>query len=241
MFDNIITFSADPKYVSLKECYPEPIKLHIPKWFKKLEHHPDNKTIKGCMPFLESVTSGYVLKLPLDFYLKHNFLNENGQRESSLRNDVRPMENVNLNYYREMHPPQQLKGSPLIKKNLNYPFYKILNPWRIKTPPGYSCLFTAPFNNLDDRFSIITGIVHTDKFKPEINFPFTVNGDKYPVLDTILKKDTPYVQVIPFKRDSWKMKIKAKEENIISNFIWSLSLFRTYQEKIFNIGKSIWK
>lgn len=241
MFYNKIIFSADSNYVSLKECYPEPIKLNIPEWFKKLEHHPDEKTIKGCMPFLETVTSGYVLRLPLDFHLKHNIVNENGQRESSLTTSVMPIKNVNLNYSSHNHPPKQLTGSPLIKKNLNFPFYKILNPWRIKTPSGYSCLFTSPFNNSDDRFNIITGIVHTDKFKPEINFPFTVNGDKYPVLDTVLKKNTPYVQVIPFKRDSWKMKIEAKEENRISNFIWSLSLFRPYQEKIFNIGKSIWK
>ena len=26
-----------------------------------------------------------------------------------------------------------------------------------------------------------------------------VNGDKYPSLDTTLKKGTPYVQIIPFK------------------------------------------
>jgi hypothetical protein len=31
-------------------------------------------------------------------------------------------------------------------------------------------------------------------------------------LETVIKKGTPYVQIIPFKRDSWKM-IKLNQEN----------------------------
>ena len=42
--------------------------------------------------------------------------------------------------------------------------HKIFNPWIIKTPPGYSCLFTSPLNNNDDRFNIIPGIVDNDIF-----------------------------------------------------------------------------
>ena len=80
----------------------------------------------------------------------------------------------------------------------------LLNPWKIKTPKGYSCLFVPPLNNSDDRFSIIPGIVDTDTFPSEINFPIIINGDKYPVLETTIKKGTPYVQIIPFKRDSGK-------------------------------------
>jgi len=34
-----------------------------------------------------------------------------------------------------------------------------------------------------------------------------LNGDKYPVLETLILKGTAYAQVIPFKRDSWCMKI----------------------------------
>ena len=54
-------------------------------------------------------------------------------------------------------------------------------------------------NNADDRFSIIPGIVDTDTFNQEVNFPFVINGDKYSSLDTIIKKGTPCVQIIPFK------------------------------------------
>lgn len=76
-------------------------------------------------------------------------------------------------------------------KNKNLPFHKIKNPWTIITPPGYSCLFVSPLNNSDDRFTILPGIVDTDKYTLEVNFPFVVNGDKYPTLKTLLKKVLP--------------------------------------------------
>ena len=115
----------------------------------------------------------------------------------------------------QIHPSHQLEGSPLLKKNSKenkLPFYKILNPFHIKTPKGYSCLFIPPLNNKDDRFEIISGIVDTDIFQTEINFPFLVNTDKYPSLETTIQRGTPYVQVIPFKRDEWKFKLNFKKE-----------------------------
>lgn len=51
MFEKNITFSANKDYVDLKQNYPKPIKLNIPEWFKKLDHYPNNHTIKGCIPF----------------------------------------------------------------------------------------------------------------------------------------------------------------------------------------------
>ncbi len=72
-------------------------------------------------------------------------------------------------------------------------------------------MFVPPLNNGDDRFEIISGIVDTDTFTSYINFPIILNGDKYPVLETIIERGTPYVQVIPFKRDSWKMSIKEDD------------------------------
>ena len=53
-----------------------------------------------------------------------------------------------------------------------------VSPCTIKTPPGYSCLFVPPLNNTDDRFSIIPGIVDTDKLNFEVvPVPFR---DAYP-------------------------------------------------------------
>jgi hypothetical protein len=227
MFDKEIEFSAHEDYFALKEDYPTPIKLNIPEWYKKLEHSFISKTVKGCMPFLDTLTTGYLLKMPTDFYVRHNIDNklENGDTiKDSFQffplHDVSAILNakcVNLNSSVDVHNEKQLMGSPHVDKNKNLPFYKIANPWKIKTPKGYSCLFLPPLNNADDRFSIIPGIVDTDNFSNEINFPIIINGDKYPVLETIIKKGTPYVQIIPFKRDSWKMSIKPRKQKEVQN------------------------
>ena len=140
-----------------------------------------------------------------------------------------------------VHKKEQLEGSPHVEKNKNLPFYKVLNPWRISTPPGYSCLFLPPMNNTDDRFSIMPGIVDTDTYKNEINFPFVINGDKYSILETMIKKGTPYVQVIPIKRESWKMKIEkiSVKTLLTSKAFYNLNLFNIYKNKYWS--KKSWK
>ena len=98
-----------------------------------------------------------------------------------------------------------------------------------------------PLNNSDDRFSIISGIVDTDTFSNEINFPIVLNGDKYPVLETTIKKGTPYVQIIPFKRNHWKMKIKSNTPKDIqkNNIFYHLTIFNKYKNRFWS--KKSWK
>jgi len=251
MFDKEIEFSAHEDYFALKEDYPTPIKLNIPEWYKKLEHNILNKTVKGCMPFLDTLTSGYLLKIPQDFNVRHNVDNKNEKGEIFKdsfqtfglhdQSQLLHAKNINLNSSFDNHSIKQLEGSSLIEKNKNLPFYKILNPWKIKTPKGYSCLFLPPLNNSDDRFNIIPGIVDTDTFPNEINFPIVINGDKYPILETTIKKGTPYVQVIPFKRDSWKMITKSREQKEIQNsrLFYGLKILNIYKDKYWN--KKSWK
>ena len=247
MFNKEIEFSAHEDYFSQKEDYPTPIKLNIPEWYKKLEHSLQNITIKGCMPFLDTLTSGYLLKIPQDFNIRHNVKNDKGEKDSFQtfamheQNAFLNVKTINLNSGIDVHNIKQVEGSPFIEKNKNLPFYKIINPWKIKTPKGYSCLFVSPLNNSDDRFSIIPGIVDTDTFPNEINFPIIINGDKYPVLETIIKKGTPYVQIIPFKRDSWKMVVKSRKQKEIQNsrLFYHLKLINIYKEKYWN--KKSWK
>ena len=230
MFKNIIQFRASKEYInSNKEYLPVPCKSNIPQWYKNLSHDEVNLTVKGCMPFLDTLTTGYILKMPVDYRIGHN-LEINGEKKTGMRTSIKFKNDlancINLNYdgNAEYHACSQVAGSPLLEKNKNLPIHKILNPWIIKTPPGYSTLFIPPLNNSDDRFSIIPGIVETDFFKNEINFPFVVNGDKYPVIETTIKIGTPYVQLIPFKRENWKMKIieenknKLKENSLFSHY-----------------------
>lgn len=248
MLEKVIEFSAHEDYYSLKEDHPIPIKLNIPDWYKELDHTIDIMTVKGCMPFLDSLTTGYLLKVPQDIRIRHNVLNEEtGQQDTFIapclqkRSDMIFAKGININAKLEIHPTIQLGKSPYVEKNKNLPFHKIMNPWTIKTPKGYSCLFLPPLNNTDDRFSIMPGIVDTDEFDLEVNFPILINGDKYSTLDTIIKKGTPYVQVIPFKRDNWKMKVVSKDNKtrFRKNLFLDLNFLHNYKNKFWK--KKSWK
>ena len=93
----------------------------------------------------------------------------------------------------------------------------------------------------DDRFSIIAGIVDTDTFLNEVNFPIVINGDKYNELDTIIERGTPYVQCIPFKRESWKMQIKPMDsKEYMENRFFMLKYIVHNYKKLFWRKKS-WK
>jgi len=250
MKDNIIEFLYPKKTESvLKDVFPIRSALNLPDWYKKIKHDHKTRTIKGCIPFLDALSAAYILKVPQDFFIKHNYT-EGVKKDSSFKYAYEKSDlfinqlKLNMNTGPELHNIIQLGGKeggcPFVEKNSNLPFYKILNPFRIKTPPGYSCLFVPPLNNSDDRFEIISGIVDTDTFPTYINFPIVLNGDKYPVLETIIERGTPYAQVIPFKREAWQMKIK---EDDIEKEVGLLSiqgmLVRAYKKLFWN--KKLWK
>ena len=76
-------------------------------------------------------------------------------------------------------------------------------------------------NRLEPRFEIISGIVDTDNYINTINFPFILHKRDEQFL---IKKGEPMVQVIPFKRESWKMwagfyieKLHSKTLNLSSS------------------------
>ena len=241
IFSKKIEFCSTKEYVDLKQDYPKPAKHFIPDWYKKLKHSVKQNTVKGCMPFLDTLTAGYIMSMPQDFIIRHNVYNDEIKKNDafqspSLMYHEHEHTGTNLAQKTEFHGTQQLAGSPLVEKNKDLPFHKITNPWLIKTPPGYSCLFVPPLNNKDDRFEILPGIVDTDTYEKEINFPIVINGDKYPTLETIITKGTPYVQVIPFKRDEWKMEVKVREEEKYKP--WELF----YRLKLLNLYKTFfWK
>ena len=249
MFSKTIEFSAPKEIRRNKSLHPVPIKFNLPDWFKKLEHKTGHRTVKGCVPFLETLITGYLLKLPQEFILKHNTFSSDNERQTQAifpSNTVQGSEPIfaqyNLNHQVQVHSTAQLKNSPLVQKNKDLPIQKILNPWFIKTPPGYSCMFLSPLNNSDDRFSIIPAIVNTDTFDRCINFPYIVNGDKYPVIDEVVKEGTPYVQIIPFKRDNWKMTIsdvsEEKLKEVTKDMYLKEKLLHTYRNIFWR--KSTW-
>ena len=77
----------------------------------------------------------------------------------------------------------------------------------IEAPPGYSVLFTHPFNRPDLPFTTLTGLVDCDKFHDSpVNFPARWHDAGF---NGVLPKGTPVAQCLPVKRESWSGRYEA--------------------------------
>jgi hypothetical protein len=199
-----------------EEFYPIPANKLIPEWYKKTDSYLGLKkippleggdgvttaTIKRCMPVFDVMTSGYLILSPSDVYV-YKKINEENKEETWFH--WRGEDLI------QFHAPSQASIHP---KANDEPFPKWNNPYSIKTEPGYSTLFLSPMHNPNGIFTILPGIVDTDKYTGCINFPFVLNNPKWTGL---IPAGTPMAQVIPFKRDSWKMIIGSSKEQHEAN------------------------
>jgi hypothetical protein len=169
---------------------PVPAKSVLPDWFRKLPPvakahanvQSDGLTIKRCMPFLDALTTGWIIPLAATVRLE---VKDGGSTVDAGWDIDREMVSN--------HATHQVEGHPQLPR----PPCKFHNYWTIVTPPGWSCLFVPPLNRPNGLFEIVAGVVDTDTYRSRINFPFFVTaGDG----QYTLERGTPIVQVIPFKR-----------------------------------------
>lgn len=174
-------------HVDLNLLHPTPASKHLPKWFKKIAISINGKeTIKKCMPFLDSSRAGYMIVLAADV----KFDGENFEQVSKI-----PMI---TSHYKE-----QIDGFE-IPVEYQDKAWKWTNFFVMKTPKGYSTLFTHPLNRIDLPFYIMSGVVDTDSFPLPVNFPFFIKKD----FRGIIPAGTPIAQAIPFKRESWSHSVE---------------------------------
>lgn len=193
-FTNISGLELDP---------PLPASKMIPDWYKNMESYIGGKkvpsyegetlaTVKKCIPVLDAVTAGYIITTPVDLYVT--------------KRDGLPFYQWSTWEPVQFHPERQAPEHPQVLHGVPYP--KLMNPWAVRTPKGYSTLFTQPFHR-DAPFKILDGVVDTDTYYNSVNFPFQLKDLNF---EGYILKGTPMAQVIPFKRDVWKMEVGGEEE-----------------------------
>lgn len=235
---NIIRFSTDND-VALNHFKPEPIKNSIPNWYAELNVHHErswktakefvtrglhqslvgggNFTAKACMPLLDYMTSGYLIRTFSD--VSFSVESENGSQ----------------NFWYVSPNAHQVNGHtnaqlPNIGDGIKRDYIKFNNPWIIRTEPGYSCLFYQPEYFFERRFRLFPGIVDTDTYDSPVNFPgiLTANGN------FVVDAGTPLMCVFPFKRTEFIAKIeKEKRTEPLTK-----SLLRGGYKKFFRAKKS---
>lgn len=214
------------------EYKPKPASYFLPDWYKKTQSYiddkkepslisPTNATIKKCIPIFDALTSGYIIPTYQDLYISES---SNGDIYYQTPTDI----NI------EFHSTMQAPYHPGMNNN---PYPKWINPWGIKTPKGYSCLFIPPVHGGNKYFSIMPGIVDTDKYTNNINFPFVLNDINF---RGMIPAGTPMVQIILIKRNNWISKFGSQKNIDEANNNESIlaSMFFDKYKKIFWSSKS---
>ncbi len=196
-----ITFTSTSPSAELFK--PVPASKLIPDWYKNIESYIGDKepkfdgstpaTVKRCMPVFDSIAMGYLILLPADVRV-------------SWKDDAPYYEWASGDLI-SFHPVSQAKNHPA-HNGFAYPKWN--SPWVIETPKGYSSLLVQPFHR-DSPFTILPGVVDTDSYTSEVNLPFVLNDPKW---TGTIPAGTPIVQVIPFKRESWEMKLGGVDQLI---------------------------
>jgi len=166
----------------------------IPQWWKDGELVQSNGEagLKSCIPFMEIMMTGYTVNLPFDI-----FVSKNDDGTINLRWNA-PNESGWPTFVAER--PQELgKTIPRPPGHLQNSFVWS-SLWAWKTPKGYSCIVTHPFNRFDLPFTTVSGVIDSDKFQGNGNIPFFLKED----FQGVIPEGTPIAQLFPYKRTKWR-------------------------------------
>ena len=196
---------------------PKASKMYIPEWYRKAERFvggkpylngykgKGTKTVKLCVPFMDSMLSGYMIELFQDVQV---IIGDDGKQFLQWGIGVHPAaEFREQNTMAGMPAPHGCDPQPWAWK---FPF-----SWR--TPRGYSALVTHPFNRFELPFVTVSGIVDAENVVNQGNLPFFLKEG----WEGIIPAGTPIAQILPFKRDSWESKINEEliQTGIKQNFL----------------------
>lgn len=225
-----IIFQAYNEYIEASESYPVSASEVLPSWYKELPRYVNNtdkpikalamKDVKMCVPFRDSMISGYVITLPADI-------------------EVAVSSDGNIDVFWNPDLPFSIveKRGPLKETNQGFgmPFPVGTSPtmfawcpfYGIKTKKSHSVLVTHPFNRHDLPFVTTSGIIDSGYFTKAGNYPFFFKEG----FSGVIPKGTPIAQVIPFRREKWRHK-KIKS-NLLDNHLF-IALRDTYLEGFYS-------
>ena len=212
---------------------PVPAKREVPRWYVNAprffegdeliirENGATNTGIKGCMPFYDAMTLGYIVKLHCDVLVEST---PDGSFSLKWTSSVAPVTD---------RPRDLFNSIPNVPGYTKFCFaWDIFYP--VNLPEGYSLLLVQPMNRYDLPSYISAGVLDVDQSNGYGVVPFAVKQG----FNGVIPAGTPIMQIIPFKRDEWtseileekpEQKIKWTPLNKITgwykNYVWQRKEF----------------
>jgi len=199
----IFTDINNPEGVLAK---PKPASEYVPEWYKNAKSYlsTNNKkqpaldgspvpTIKRCMPLWDMMTAGYIIETPYDIYIHQTSEGPIFQWSDTPAVAFQVMDQF------QNHP---------YSRDINYAA-RILHPWSIKTPKGWSIMVMEPQHHEQGPITCVSAIVDTDEYSLPFNMFIKLRDKNF---EGMIPAGTPFIQVIPFKRENWVSFLGNKKE-----------------------------
>ena len=196
--------------------YPTPIsgQEDIPKWWRDGEPFLNKRDqsanvknkedriagMKGCMPFLDAITSGYLILLWRSVEVAWDDDNNILLRQVVKDENGVWVEDPAGEEYKSIGIREGDLGHTMPRPaGYNFTHLAWVSPWGVKSPKGWSVLVTHPLNRFELPFITTSGIIESDNFSANGNFPFFIKDG----WSGVIEAGTPIAQMIPIKRSSW--------------------------------------
>ncbi len=177
---------------------------------------------KACPAILDAFITGYVLKTPCDVEF---FKNAEGII------DVKIIDPMCQDFVTKRLPMAQFEHPRGFYQH-HFAWY---SDWEVSLPEGYSALCMTPMNRFDLPFLNTSGIVDSDKASIAGTFPFFIAEG----WEGIIPAGTPYMQILPFKRENWDHEIEILDQSTI--YAKMVKNMRTYRRPDGGIYKNkVW-
>jgi hypothetical protein len=205
-----------------------PSKKFIPDWYKngenivggnikKVTRLPINPGFQLCGPFVDSLTSGYMMPLICDIAVEQS---ENGPIISWNYDDFKIITKRKNDTNTTLPVPSGYSDQHFAWHTQH--FYKI--------PKGYSALVTHPLNRFDLPFQTLSGIVDGEFAVYDGQLPVFFNS----TFEGIIPAGTPIAQIILFKTENWQSELDYNllEEANINHVKGMMPAFGWYKKNI---------
>jgi len=211
-----------PKDKETEICIPRPqsSKKYIPQWFKDMpievptiDGFGSDNTAKKCIPFLDSLTSGYTQELPCDVYFNCNTEEDDPAITYRWLGEIRPL-STRRESTRSSDSMPHFPG--YYKTEFHWNTF-----WEPKTPTGYSTLYFHPANRFDLPFMTHNAIIDTDKWPITGPIPFVLKKG----FSGLIPAGTPMYQMIFIKREVWDSEKAEYDDEYVKRTTYSVRKF----------------
>ncbi len=222
---NKITFHSNKIYNKKDRTHaPSPMSKSLATWWQDASIYikdpngnpyinPDGITkvmsYKSCPALLDIFTTGYALLTPCDI----EFYEKRGR--TKVKTDV--------GFEDFVGERAKMEGfvTPAGYDDDHFHWYA---NWAPVLPEGYSAIYLSPVNRFDLPFLTVAGIIDSDKVTNSGLIPFFLQKG----FTGVVPAGTPYMQIIPFKRDDWEMDLVFRTaEEILQKHKETADTFRS--------------